>query len=197
MTEDATTRQLCCAPAPNDRYGRRCEKPLGHDGTHWTCVGEDETLTWQAEDATTPPTPRTVSELLAQTTGPAPSGLPGVLQARDATTPPTTYKVIKWCDENGEGVMVSPNPAAGTILIDKADYDTLAAERDQLQTMYDQQVIAVHDYRTEIRRLMTERDQLQAEKQNLYTLAQKLQQQILRLTETATRARERERTHGD
>jgi hypothetical protein len=38
----------CCQPAP-DRSGRQCNKPLGHDGDHWTYGGH--TLTWSDPEA--------------------------------------------------------------------------------------------------------------------------------------------------
>lgn len=34
--------KCCCAPAP-DRSGRECNKPLGHDGDHWTYGGNEKT----------------------------------------------------------------------------------------------------------------------------------------------------------
>src|SRR5262245_18800748 len=39
---DPVTR-CCMAPAP-DRSGRTCDKPMGHDGEHWTYGGD--TLMW-------------------------------------------------------------------------------------------------------------------------------------------------------
>lgn len=41
------TAKSCNAPAP-DRSGRRCDKPLGHDGGHWTYGGA--TLTWESAE---------------------------------------------------------------------------------------------------------------------------------------------------
>lgn len=40
-------RRCCCAPAP-DRSGRRCDKPRGHAGDHWTFAGH--ATTWRATD---------------------------------------------------------------------------------------------------------------------------------------------------
>ena len=34
--------RCCCEPAP-DRSGRECNKPLGHDGDHWTYGGNEKT----------------------------------------------------------------------------------------------------------------------------------------------------------
>lgn len=37
--------EACNAPTP-DRSGRRCNKPRGHDGLHWTYGGN--TMSWSA-----------------------------------------------------------------------------------------------------------------------------------------------------
>jgi len=168
MTEDATTRQLCCAPAPNDRYGRRCEKPLGHDGTHWTCVGEDETLTWQAEDATTPPTP----EWQPFDTAPK-DGSWLWMRARE-TSKSISVSAFKWDESHQQWF-------AGTgwwydighlfthwkPILKQADYDALAVslEREkQINTENTEALdILMADHADKIEALAAERDHLTAQ----------------------------------
>lgn len=80
--------------------------------------------------------------------------------AEDATTPPTRYRI--WVKRLGASFEQCADPDVKGEWVKAADYEALAAERDQLH----------------------------AEKENLYTLAQNLQKQLLEWQALAVKYRE-------